>query len=138
MLAATITPVPSTSGHLSELTIEHAPVRLGLPRLDRIVVIDRIQSAARSQLRDRRLHVPGLIDHAGFEQRRLAIPAPRQREFGQRFRQHRLLQPPALPIYAAIGGDAGAPYRAVSRPRHTANITEGAASERRSAVREAG
>src|SRR4030088_2447164 len=69
-------PMQSRSERLRELNIAHAPVRLDLLGLDRIVVINRIRSTLRSQLRNRRLHIAGLIDHAGFEQRWLAIPAP--------------------------------------------------------------
>ena len=80
-----IRPTESSRERLRELNIEHAPVGLDLPGLDRIVVIDRIRSALLSQLRNGRLHIAGLVDHARFQQRRLAVPAPRQREFRQRF-----------------------------------------------------
>src|SRR5947209_1567014 len=72
---------PASRGHLRvtellrELNIEHAPVGLYLPGLDRVVVIDRIQPALLSQLRNGRLNVAGLIDGTGLQQRRLSVPA---------------------------------------------------------------
>src|SRR5882724_9871442 len=90
---------------LRELNIEYAPVRLDLPGLDRIVVVDRIRPALLSQLRNGRLHITGLVDDAGFQQRRPPVPAPRQREARQRLRQYRVVQLRALPVDAAIGGN---------------------------------
>src|SRR6185437_11192024 len=60
--AATIMPAPSISKRLRELNIEHAPVGLDLPGLDRIVVIDRIRSALLAQFRNRRLNIAGFVD----------------------------------------------------------------------------
>src|SRR5215469_9911766 len=94
----------STMQCSSELNIEHAPIRLDLPGLGRIVVIDRIGAALLAQLRDGRLHIACLIHRARFEERRPAIPAPSNSELGQRLRQHRLVQDRALPVDAAVNG----------------------------------
>src|ERR1700694_2163617 len=123
-------PAQSSSVRSRELNIEHAPVRLDLPGLDRIVVVDRIRSALLSQLRNRRLHIAGLVDDAGFQQRRLTIPAPRQSEFRQRFRQHWLMKPRALPVDAAIHGDVDAPDLTVAGPRQSPDLIEAGACER--------
>src|SRR3954466_3706429 len=79
-LPAAITIATRAKQILRELYIEDASVRLDLPGLDRIVVIDRVRAALLSQLRNGRLHVTALVDDAGGEQRRGAVPAPGQGE----------------------------------------------------------
>src|SRR5580693_9924064 len=98
-------PNPSPNPDLPELNIEHASVGLDLPGLDRIVVIDRIGPAQFSQVFDRRLNIAGFVDRTRFQQGRSALPAPGQREFGQRLRAHRLVELRAFPIDAAVDGD---------------------------------
>src|SRR6266545_1548652 len=101
---------------LRELYIEDASVGFDLPGLDRVVVIDRVRAALLSQLRNRRLHVTGLVDDAGCDQRRAAVPAPGQGELCECLRQHRLVQPRALPVAAAVHGDVDTPDLAVAGP----------------------
>src|SRR6476660_1416705 len=109
---------------LRELYIEHVSVGLDLPGLDRIVVIDRVRATLCSQLCDGRLHVAGLIDDAGCDQRRTAVPAPGHGELCECFRQHRLMQPRGLPVDAAVRGDIDTPDLAVAGPRQSPDFIE--------------
>ena len=58
------------------LDIAHLPALRHLPRLDRVVVIDRARAAHRAQLVDLRLHVAGLVDRADLQDRRARRPTP--------------------------------------------------------------
>src|SRR5829696_6197021 len=115
---------------LRELYIEDAPVRFDLPGLDRIVVIDRVRAALLPQLRNRRLHITGLVDDAGGDQRRAAVPAPGQSEFCECLRQHRLVQPCGLPADPAIRGDIDAFDPAVAGPGEPPDLIEAGPIER--------
>ena len=57
-------------------TLLTSPARSTLPRLDRVVVIDRARAAHRAQLVDLRLHVAGLVDGARLQDRRARRPRP--------------------------------------------------------------
>src|SRR4030095_8576033 len=85
------------------LNIPHLTVRVDLPRLDRVVVIDRARATHGAQLRDRRLHMPGFVDSPALQQRRRTLPGPVGTESRQRLRQHRLLQPRLYPVATAVG-----------------------------------
>src|SRR6185312_14151612 len=101
-------PMATMNARLPELNIEDLPVRLDLPALDRIVVVDRVGAAFFPELRHRRLHKAGLINDPGLDQGRPTVPAPFQSEFGQRFRQHGLMQRCHLPTDATVGRDVDA------------------------------
>src|SRR6185312_12207847 len=118
------------SVRLSELHIVDAPVRLYLPGLNTVVMVDRIGAALFAQGRDGRLHVAGLVDGARFQQRRLAVPAPRQREARQRLGEHRLLQLGALPIDAAIERHVDRLDLALAGPGQPADLVDAGAAER--------
>src|ERR1700694_2373808 len=60
----------------------------------------------------------------------MAIPAPGYREFRQRFRQHRLMQPRALPVDASVRGNIDALDLAVAAPRQPPDFVEARPIER--------
>src|SRR5687768_2839216 len=64
------------SNRLINLDIRHFPAFRHLPRLDRVVVVDRAPAARLAQLVDLGLHVPGLVDGARLQHRGAAVPHP--------------------------------------------------------------
>src|SRR6266566_1582749 len=90
----------TASAATSCLRIGHLAVSRDVPGPDRVVMIIIIVAAHREQFGQGRLNVAGLVDSAALDDRRFAVPVPRQSEAGQRPREHRLLQPRFLPTPA--------------------------------------
>src|SRR5260221_7225967 len=105
-----------------DLDIAHFARRFDRPGLDGIVVIDRACATDRAQFAIRRLHITRLVDHAGLQQRRCAVPDPITAKTRQRLAMHRLLQPRGAPVAATVGGDVDAAYAAPARPCQTADL----------------
>ncbi len=88
------------------------------PRLDRVVVIDRLGAAHRPQLVDLGLHVTGLVHSARLQHGRAAVPDPVDVEAGEGLAQARAFQARGAPVAAAVGADIHALdlARAPTRP----------------------
>src|SRR5687768_15340095 len=70
-LAASSTAIASV---LADLDILNLAVRLEMPGLDAVIVIDRVDAADLAQRVLGRLHIAGLVDRARLQQQRLAAP----------------------------------------------------------------
>src|SRR5205085_8103912 len=66
--------VTASPRRLRNLDILDLPVRLHVPGLNAIVVVDRVHPADPAQLGFARLHVAGLVDRARLQQKLLAVP----------------------------------------------------------------
>src|SRR5215213_1951898 len=72
--------------------IAHLPIGRDSPGLDGVVVIEGVDPARLDELRDRRLHVAGLVDGPTLELGRLAVPRPGQAEARPGDRSYGFLQ----------------------------------------------
>src|SRR3954465_3784257 len=113
----------TTAGTPADLATRSA-VRIGdlaalgnAPRLDRVVVIERVDAAFAGELLERGLHVPGFVDDAARNHRGPAVPLPRKAEAGQGARQHRFLKRRLRPRLPAIDRHVDARDLAVPAPR---------------------
>src|SRR6516164_1072149 len=85
--------------------VRHLSVFADGPAGDTIEMIDCSDAAIRDQARPARLNIARLVCHAALQDGGAAVPAPRNAEPGQRFRQNRLLKGGGRPACSAISGD---------------------------------
>src|SRR5262245_66495783 len=110
------------------------PVALDAPARDAVVVLvgERQRGchrllglAARGhELGARRLYVAGLVPGAALQDDRLAVPAPRHAEAGERFGKDRLLQRGLCPALAAIGRNHDLGNASVARIGNAGHLVE--------------
>src|SRR5262252_3074563 len=113
--SASAAPAPRTTRRAaSDLRIDmlDLPFRIDAPGRDAVVVLvregerrldRRLRLAAlRDEFGAQRLRIAGLVPGAAHEHRRLAVPAPRHHETGERLRLHRFLQRGLAPALAAV------------------------------------
>src|SRR6185503_9864538 len=110
VVAARVTPVetgiqPTSASALSHLDIVHLPALFHLPRLDRVVVVDRSRAAHRAQLVDAGLHIPRVVHRARLEDGGRPIPHPVDVEARERLREHGRLQARSAPVAPAVERD---------------------------------
>src|SRR5688572_14675534 len=106
------------------LDIRHFPALRHLPRLDRVVVVDRAPAAHLAQLVDLGLHVPGLVDGARLQHRGAAVPHPIDVEAREALREHRRLEACGAPVPAAVDRHIDALHLAASRPGEAGHVVE--------------
>src|SRR5262245_5690193 len=116
------------------------PVAVDAPARDAVVVLigERQRArhrffglAARShELGASGLHVAGLVPGAALQHDRLAVPAPRHAEAGERFWNDRLLQRRLRPALAAVGRNHDLGDTSVARIGDAGDLVEALVLER--------
>src|SRR5258706_1428748 len=106
------------------LDIGHFPTLRDLPRLNRVVVVDRARAAHGAQLVDLRLHVPGLIHRARLQDGGPAIPDPVDVEAREALGKHRRLELGRAPVASAVERHVDALHPAPARPREPRHVLE--------------
>src|ERR1700748_3824393 len=109
---------------LRSFAIAHLAIGGDAPRPHRIVVIEVVFATDGEQLGETRLHIAGFIRRAALDDRRLAVPMPRQAEARQRARQDRRLQLRFLPGLAAVDRDVDPLDLAASAPGDAGDLAK--------------
>src|SRR4051812_12705742 len=86
----------------SDLHIAHLTRVRHMPRLDRVVVVDRAGPTHRAQLVDPGLHVTGLVEGARLKDRRAAVPDPVDVEAREALGQNGTLEARGAPVAPAV------------------------------------
>src|SRR6516225_2081654 len=94
------------------------------PGRDGVGVIYRSAAARGDHLLSRRLDVTALVGRAALQDRRPAVPPPRNAEARQRLRQHRRLQRRPRPAFAPVGRDLDLGDLAIPRPGKTRDFVK--------------
>src|SRR5688500_2352152 len=101
---------------LADLDILNLTVRLEMPGLDAVIVINRVDAADLAQRVLGRLHIAGLVDGARLQEQRLAVPLMLEVKARTGLVQHRAVQPRGLPVAAAVERDIDPRDLAAARP----------------------
>src|SRR5688572_10702632 len=107
-----------------DLNIAHFPALRLLPRLDRVVVVDRAPAAHLAQLVDLGLHIPGLVDGARLEHRGTAVPDPVDVEASEALGEHGRLEAGGAPVASAVDRHVDALHLAAPRPGEAGHVVE--------------
>src|SRR5262245_22487621 len=86
--------------------------------------------ARRDELGAQRLHVATFVPRAALQDHRLAVPAPRHAETGERLGIYRRLQRRLSPAFPAVGRDHDLGDAAVARIGDAGNLVEAGPFER--------
>src|SRR5947209_19134640 len=113
--------------------IADAPILGDGPALDRVEMVDRAEEAVEpaqlDKLLQRGLEIAGLVGAAALQDRRLAVPEPREAEARGADRQQRLLQRRDAPALAAIGRDVDPRHLAAAAPGEAGDLVEARAGQ---------
>src|SRR6266542_7146057 len=113
------------------LDMAHLSVPTDKPGFDTVEVIETVwpgtESSNGDQLLSRRLHVTSFIRAARLQRRFAALPPPRQRKAGRRFREHRSVEAGIRPGVAAVRRDFDPRDATAAGPRQTGDLIRAAA-----------
>src|SRR5258706_9996283 len=132
--AATVIPAKAriqtrAKAALISLHIPHLAALGHLPRLDRVVVVDRARSAHRAQLVDLRLHIVGLVDGARLQDPFAALPHPVDVETREAFGKQWVFKPRRLPVAPAVEGHVDSLQPPAPRPCEAGDVVEALVEE---------
>src|SRR5690242_2826488 len=90
---------------LADFDILNLAVRLEMPGLDAVVVIDRVDAADLAQCVFGRLNVAGFVDGARLQKQWLAVPLMLEVKARASLVEHRAVEPRGFPVAAAVERD---------------------------------
>src|SRR5260221_11883760 len=101
---------------LADLDILDLAILVQLPRLDAVVVIDRVEAAILAQLGLARLHIAAFIHGTRLQQQLAAVPVELVIEARQRLVPGRPVDPRGAPVASAVKRNVDARDLAAARP----------------------